>query len=189
MFYHCLYPAVALWTRAVAARGTGSDSCAAIPPLREAVNVLTRALPHRACSGACAVPTCAAAMALQTHYRSVIARLMMPLTLVVGQVLALKKLYEAVDYHWAEISESVSHIEALYEDESFPQRDLAAAVASKVRVLVRCRRRLMCRSCVGTCCADYFFFLKTSVGSARLLPLCCSASTTWRCTKTRCGLL
>ncbi len=49
------------------------------------------------------------------------------------QVHALHKLHAAVDFHWAEISEQVSAIEALFEAPDFPQRELAAAVASKAR--------------------------------------------------------
>lgn len=45
---------------------------------------------------------------------------------------ALKKLDSLVDEYWAEIADSVSKIEELYEDESFPDRKLAALVASKV---------------------------------------------------------
>jgi len=45
---------------------------------------------------------------------------------------ALVKLSEVVSDFWAEISESLPDIESLYEDEDFPQRQLAALVASKV---------------------------------------------------------
>eukprot|EP00164_Ancoracysta_twista_P002156 GFYU01002846.1.p1 GENE.GFYU01002846.1~~GFYU01002846.1.p1 ORF type:complete len:990 (+),score=411.16 GFYU01002846.1:151-3120(+) len=45
---------------------------------------------------------------------------------------ALEKLNQVVDTNWAEISESISSIEALYEDDSFKNRELAALVASKV---------------------------------------------------------
>ena len=48
------------------------------------------------------------------------------------QVFALQKLNEVVDYLWTEVADSVGEIEALYEDESFPERELAALVASKV---------------------------------------------------------
>lgn len=48
------------------------------------------------------------------------------------QEFALKKLYAVVDYHWAEIAEEVSLIESLYETPEFKQRELAAALASKV---------------------------------------------------------
>eukprot|EP00002_Diphylleia_rotans_P010727 TRINITY_DN2128_c0_g1_i1.p1 TRINITY_DN2128_c0_g1~~TRINITY_DN2128_c0_g1_i1.p1 ORF type:complete len:924 (-),score=197.48 TRINITY_DN2128_c0_g1_i1:620-3391(-) len=45
---------------------------------------------------------------------------------------ALDKLDKLVDTHWAEMSESVMQIEALYEDEMFAARPLAALVASKI---------------------------------------------------------
>ncbi|RUP51626.1 hypothetical protein BC936DRAFT_146875 [Jimgerdemannia flammicorona] len=48
------------------------------------------------------------------------------------QTFALQKLNGLVDQFWAEISDSVSKIEILYEDEGFPQRELAALIASKV---------------------------------------------------------
>jgi len=48
------------------------------------------------------------------------------------QIYALKKLNSIVDQFWAEISDSVSKIEVLYEDEQFKHRNLAALVASKV---------------------------------------------------------
>lgn len=48
---------------------------------------------------------------------------------------ALRKLHGVIDSAWAEASEQVAAIEALAEDESLPapSRQLAAAVASKVR--------------------------------------------------------
>lgn len=45
---------------------------------------------------------------------------------------ALTKLDAVVPDFWAEIAESLPDIESLYEDEAFPQRQLAALVASKV---------------------------------------------------------
>ena len=48
------------------------------------------------------------------------------------QVFALQKLDEQIDSLWTEVAASVGEIEALYEDESFPERELAALVASKV---------------------------------------------------------
>ncbi|KAK9446473.1 armadillo-type protein [Limtongia smithiae] len=48
------------------------------------------------------------------------------------QVYALGNLNALVDEFWAEISDEVAVIEVLYEDEQFPQRELAALVASKV---------------------------------------------------------
>jgi 26S proteasome regulatory subunit N2 len=48
------------------------------------------------------------------------------------QIFALQKLNEQIDSLWTEVAGSVGEIEALYEDESFPERQLAALVASKV---------------------------------------------------------
>ena len=48
------------------------------------------------------------------------------------QAFALKQLDSQVDLLWTEIANSVGEIEALYEDESFPEHELAAIVASKV---------------------------------------------------------
>ncbi|KAK9473769.1 armadillo-type protein [Dipodascopsis tothii] len=48
------------------------------------------------------------------------------------QVYALEKLNEVVDEFWTEITDSVTVIEELYEDDKFPQRKLAALIASKV---------------------------------------------------------
>jgi 26S proteasome regulatory subunit N2 len=48
------------------------------------------------------------------------------------QSYALHKLNSLVDSFWAEIADSVSRIEILYEDVNFPDRQLAALVASKV---------------------------------------------------------
>mmetsp|Transcript_32576 Transcript_32576/g.103783 ORF Transcript_32576/g.103783 Transcript_32576/m.103783 type:complete len:1598 (-) Transcript_32576:13-4806(-) len=48
------------------------------------------------------------------------------------KVHALKHLVELVDEHWFQVSASISHIESLYEDESFPEREIAALLASKV---------------------------------------------------------
>ncbi|KAL7274550.1 proteasome regulatory particle base subunit [Rhizina undulata] len=45
---------------------------------------------------------------------------------------ALQNLDQLVDQFWPEIADNVSKIEVLYEDEQFPQRQLAALVASKV---------------------------------------------------------
>lgn len=49
------------------------------------------------------------------------------------QTAALRNLNSVVDTHWAEVAGSISVIEAMYEDEFFQQRDLAALLASKVR--------------------------------------------------------
>lgn len=48
------------------------------------------------------------------------------------QAYALRKLDSLVDSFWAELADAVPRIEELYEDESFPERPLAALVASKV---------------------------------------------------------
>ncbi|PVI03370.1 26S proteasome regulatory complex, non-ATPase subcomplex, Rpn2/Psmd1 subunit [Periconia macrospinosa] len=45
---------------------------------------------------------------------------------------ALRRLNEEIDLLWPEVAGSVSQIEALYEDESFPERELAALVAAKI---------------------------------------------------------
>ncbi|KAL8719408.1 MAG: hypothetical protein Q9225_003573 [Loekoesia sp. 1 TL-2023] len=48
------------------------------------------------------------------------------------QIFALKVLNEEIDSLWTEVAGSVGDIEALYEDPSFPERELAALVAAKV---------------------------------------------------------
>ncbi|KAI1736084.1 armadillo-type protein [Xylaria scruposa] len=48
------------------------------------------------------------------------------------KVFALQTLNEDIDTVWFEVAPSVTEIEALYEDESFPERKLAALVLSKV---------------------------------------------------------
>ena len=48
------------------------------------------------------------------------------------QIFALRKLDEEIDSLWTEVAGSVGEIEALYEDETFPERELAALVAAKV---------------------------------------------------------
>ncbi|KAJ9661094.1 proteasome regulatory particle base subunit [Coniosporium apollinis] len=45
---------------------------------------------------------------------------------------ALGRLNDEIDLLWPEVAGSVAQIEALYEDESFPHRELAALVAAKV---------------------------------------------------------
>ncbi len=50
------------------------------------------------------------------------------------QAFALGKLLTAVDVAWAETSEQIARIESLAEDLQFPAHQLAAAVASKVRL-------------------------------------------------------
>lgn len=47
------------------------------------------------------------------------------------KVKALEKLLSIVDVHWAEVCDSLTVIEELSEDPSFPAADLAAAIASK----------------------------------------------------------
>eukprot|EP00298_Acanthocystis_sp_HF-20_P013309 c20292_g1_i1.p1 GENE.c20292_g1_i1~~c20292_g1_i1.p1 ORF type:complete len:994 (-),score=429.46 c20292_g1_i1:12-2993(-) len=48
------------------------------------------------------------------------------------KIIALEQLNQIVDVHWAEVAEELTTIEALYEDDEFPRRELAALVASKV---------------------------------------------------------
>ncbi|THW57429.1 26S proteasome regulatory complex, non-ATPase subcomplex, Rpn2/Psmd1 subunit [Aureobasidium pullulans] len=48
------------------------------------------------------------------------------------QIFALEELNNDMDNIWTEVSGSIGQIEALYEDESFPNRELAALVAAKV---------------------------------------------------------
>jgi 26S proteasome regulatory subunit N2 len=48
------------------------------------------------------------------------------------QTFALRTLDETMEFLWTEVAGSLGQIEALYEDESFPNRDLAALVAAKV---------------------------------------------------------
>ena len=54
------------------------------------------------------------------------------------QTSALKSLVKVVDTHWAEVAGSISVIEAMYEDEFFGQREIAALLASKVCPRSRC---------------------------------------------------
>ncbi|KAK5657477.1 hypothetical protein OQA88_3049 [Cercophora sp. LCS_1] len=48
------------------------------------------------------------------------------------KVFALKTLNEDIDTVWIEVADALSQIEALYEDETFPERQLAALVLAKV---------------------------------------------------------
>lgn len=48
------------------------------------------------------------------------------------QIFALRKLNEEIDSLWTEVVGSIGEVEALYEDPQFPERELAALVASKV---------------------------------------------------------
>ncbi len=49
------------------------------------------------------------------------------------QAHALRGLLKVVNEHWAEVSASVSRIEAFAEDDAFPQRELASLLAAKAR--------------------------------------------------------
>ncbi|XP_063715844.1 26S proteasome non-ATPase regulatory subunit 1-like [Symsagittifera roscoffensis] len=48
------------------------------------------------------------------------------------RVFALKRLDDLSNIFWVEIADSIEKIERIYDDESFPERQLAALVASKV---------------------------------------------------------
>ena len=48
------------------------------------------------------------------------------------QIFALRKLNEEIDSLWTEVVDHIDRVEALYEDAQFPERELAALVASKV---------------------------------------------------------
>ncbi|KAE8152610.1 armadillo-type protein [Aspergillus avenaceus] len=48
------------------------------------------------------------------------------------RIFALKTLDAQIDLLWTEVVDAVPQIEALYEDETFPERELAALVAAKV---------------------------------------------------------
>lgn len=48
------------------------------------------------------------------------------------QVYALRKIAQIVDYQWPEISDQLPRIEGLMEESSFPEKELAASIASKV---------------------------------------------------------
>jgi 26S proteasome regulatory subunit N2 len=50
------------------------------------------------------------------------------------QSAALRGLLKVVDTHWAEVAASLSRVEAFAEDDAFAQRELAALLASKVRL-------------------------------------------------------
>jgi hypothetical protein len=53
---------------------------------------------------------------------------------------ALTNLDKVVDQFWFQISASIASVEALYEDDEFPDRELAALLASKVRGAARAAR-------------------------------------------------
>ena len=48
------------------------------------------------------------------------------------QIFALNTLNDQIDSLWTEVADNINDIEALYEDPSFPERELAALVAAKV---------------------------------------------------------
>ncbi|KAL9091190.1 MAG: hypothetical protein Q9159_001607 [Coniocarpon cinnabarinum] len=48
------------------------------------------------------------------------------------QIFALRSANDNIDSMWTEFAAAVSQIEGLYEDESFPERELAALVAAKI---------------------------------------------------------
>jgi 26S proteasome regulatory subunit N2 len=48
------------------------------------------------------------------------------------QVFALRRLNDEIESLWTEVAGSLDEIEAIYEDEAFPERELAALVAAKV---------------------------------------------------------
>ncbi len=48
------------------------------------------------------------------------------------KVFALRRLDSEIDLLWTELAGHVGEIEALYEDETFPERELAALVAAKI---------------------------------------------------------
>ena len=48
------------------------------------------------------------------------------------QVYALRKIAQIVDYQWPEISDQLPRIESLIDEENFPEKQLAASIASKV---------------------------------------------------------
>lgn len=51
------------------------------------------------------------------------------------RVAALERLNQLVDEFWFEMADRIADIEMLYEDPTFPQRELAALVVSKVAFL------------------------------------------------------
>ena len=48
------------------------------------------------------------------------------------QVYALRKIAQIVDYQWPEISDQLPRIEGLIDEDAFPEKQLAASIASKV---------------------------------------------------------
>jgi hypothetical protein len=57
---------------------------------------------------------------------------------------ALVNLDKVVHDFWFQISPSIASVEALYEDEAFKKRELAALIASKVKTRAIDRRQLEC---------------------------------------------
>ena len=53
-------------------------------------------------------------------------------SIVEKQVYALRKINQVVDHYWHEISDQLPRIESLMDEESFPEKQLAASIASKV---------------------------------------------------------
>jgi 26S proteasome regulatory subunit N2 len=47
---------------------------------------------------------------------------------------ALRKLNALIDTNWADVAQLVVDIEALADDDTFPSRELAAGLASKVSI-------------------------------------------------------
>ena len=56
----------------------------------------------------------------------------MHIVLRILQVHGLRQLAQIIDTFWAEAAGYISTIESLHEDRNFPERELAAYVASKV---------------------------------------------------------
>ena len=57
------------------------------------------------------------------------------------QAVALQRIAPVVDQLWYQVAGAVSSLEALHENETFAERELAALVASKVRKMERKRRK------------------------------------------------
>ena len=77
------------------------------------------------------------------------------------QQYALSKLDACVQDNWFEISPSIASVEALYEDEGFKDRELAALLASKVRAVGNlCRWRRPPRLFLPRACAAWKLLLR-----------------------------
>ena len=61
---------------------------------------------------------------------------------------ALQSLNSVVHEYWYQIASSIASVEAFYEDEEFKHRELAALVASKVRLAGHANRTTDEASCV-----------------------------------------